>query len=482
MTKRLRTTAPGTRALALGALLFLVYASTLGLDAFLDSDYGGDEPHYLLAAQSLVDDGDLDVLDGFADRTYAAFYPYDLDMHGEPDGGRLHEPHGAGFPVLIAPAFAIGSATMVELFLAAVAAACVALAYLLARRVVADPWALGAALAVGLSPPFIAYGSTVYPELTAGAALAGAALLALRLGEAERPPRGAAFGCAALIAALPWLGTKFVPAGIVIALFAARALRGRGRRLLAIGGTQVVAASAIAYVLVNQSLYGGPTPYAADFEGESATEASFPFGYLERSYRLAALLVDRDFGLLRWAPVFALALVGGWLLRRGGSAAVSTARGLAPRARTTALLCSAVLLVQLLVAALIAPTMFGFWFPPRHLLAGLPLAVPLVALGLVRFPRAGAALAVVGVAGSVWVHLAVRLGDAGLAANRPDAPFGPLDVVFPVYGSSPLPYVVTAVVAVTLLALIVRPYADRARAAARQARHTAGVTRRRYSG
>ena len=28
---------------------------------------------------------------------------------------------------------------------------------------------------------------------------------------------------------------------------------------------------------------------------------------------------------------------------------------------------------QLLVAAFIAPTMFGFWFPPRHLLAALPL-------------------------------------------------------------------------------------------------------------
>ena len=91
-----------------------------------------------------------------------------------------------GFPLLIAPAYAIGGATGVELFLAAIAALAVALAYRLALRVAPDPWALGAAVAVGLSPPLVAYGSAVYPELAAGAALAGAALLALRLERARR--------------------------------------------------------------------------------------------------------------------------------------------------------------------------------------------------------------------------------------------------------------------------------------------------------
>ena len=480
MIDRIRATGPTARAAALAALLLCVYASTLGLDAFLDSDYGGDEPHYLLAAGSLLDDGDLDVLDDYRAGEYAAFYPYPLDMHGAPREGSLHEPHGVGFPVTIAPAFALGGAAAVELLLAAAAAVGMALAYLLARRVTDDPWALGAALAVGLSPPLVAYGSAVYPELAAGAALAGAALLALRL--QERPSRGAALGCTALIAVLPWLGAKFVPAAVVIGVFAVRALRRRSRRMLAFAGLQVVAVSAIAYVLVNQAVYGGPTPYAADFEGETATDASFPWGYVERSYRLIALFVDREYGLLRWAPVFALALVGVWLLLRARPARSPGGHATGPRARTAALLCASVLLAQLLTAAFLAPTMFGFWFPPRHLLAGLPLAVPLVALGLHRFPRAGSALAAIGVAGSAWVWLAVRIGDAGLAAERPDAPFGPLDVILPYYGESPLPYALSGAVLLVLLALAGRAYADRARAAARHARHTAGVTRRRYSG
>ena len=94
-----------------------------------------------------------------------------------------------GFPLLIAPAYALGGPRGVELFLAAIAALAIALAYRLALRVAPDPWALGAALAVGLSPPLLAYSTAVYPELPAAAALAGATLLAVRL-STTRPVAG----------------------------------------------------------------------------------------------------------------------------------------------------------------------------------------------------------------------------------------------------------------------------------------------------
>ena len=38
-----------------------------------------------------------------------------------------------------------------------------------------------------------------------------------------------------------------------------------------------------------------------DHTGEAATDADFPGGYLERAYRLVALFLDRNYGLLRWA-------------------------------------------------------------------------------------------------------------------------------------------------------------------------------------
>jgi hypothetical protein len=464
------------RTLVLWLLLFGVYASTLGLDAFGDSDYGGDEPHYLLAAESLVEDGDVDVLDEYASRQYADFYPYDLGRHGRETEGRLNEPHGVGFPLFIAPAYALAGVKGVELLLAAVAALALALAYRLALRVAPDPWALGAALAVGLSPPLLAYGTAVYPELAAAAALAGAALLALRLD--ERISRRDAFACFLLLGALPWLGTKFTPAGLVIGGFAVRAIWRARRRTLAVGAVELSLFSVAVYVAINEAVYGGPTPYAADVPGESATDASFPGGYLDRAYRLVALFVDREYGLLRWAPVFALAFAGLWWLWCSSRDRLKRAvPGVRP-IEAAAGLCAAAVGAQLLVAAFGAPTMFGFWFPPRHLLAGLPLAVPLVAWGIRHLPRTGAALAAITVACSAWLYADVRWGDGSLVADRPDAPFGRLTDLLPLFGpDGGWGYWLAAAIGVAVGVLVLRE--------ARAARHsaqTAGATRARYSG
>src|SRR5204862_3281396 len=201
------------RSAALWLVLFAVYAGTIGMRASGDAQYAGAEPHYLLTAKSLVEDGDADLTDDYRARGYRDFYPGTLRPEGLLTRGRLDEPHGVGFPLLIAPAFAIAGAKGVEVFLAAIAALAVLLAYRLALRAVPDPWALGAALALGLSPPLIAYSTAVYPELTAAALLAGAALLALKT--ADRPNRARAYGCCALVAALPWLEPKYLIPGAV---------------------------------------------------------------------------------------------------------------------------------------------------------------------------------------------------------------------------------------------------------------------------
>src|SRR5204862_3107617 len=168
------------RSAALWLVLFAVYAGTIGLRAAGDSQYAGAEPHYLLTAKSLVDDGDVDLADDYRARGYRDFYPGTLRPEGLLTRGRLDEPHGVGFPLLIAPAFAVAGAKGVEVFLAAIAALAVLLGYRLALRVVPNPWALGATLAVGLSPPVLAYSTAGYPEMTAAALLCGATLLGLR--------------------------------------------------------------------------------------------------------------------------------------------------------------------------------------------------------------------------------------------------------------------------------------------------------------
>ena len=170
--------------------------------------------------------------------------------------GRLHEIEGIGFPLLISPAYAVAGPRGAELLLAAIGALAFVLAALLARTLVPEPWATGAALLAGLSAPALAYGGAVMPELTAGALLAGAALCALSLRHEARPgPRSAAPHArrAALArAAVP------LPA-LPVAWVSCAGRCGRGGASPACGA-EVMVASLIFYVSLNDVLYGGFTP------------------------------------------------------------------------------------------------------------------------------------------------------------------------------------------------------------------------------
>ena len=165
-----------------------------------------------------------------------------------------------------------------------------------------------------------------------------------------------------------------------------------------------------------------------------------------------ALLIDRDYGLLRWAPVFALVFVGLWFTYRSRRELLARAVPQLREMERAATMCAAAVAAQLLTAAFLAPTLYGPWFPPRYLVAGLVLAVPLVALGLRHAPRTGIALALLSVVASVWLWLDVRLGGGGLVEPRPDAPFGPLTALLPRFDDSAWPYVLAAVIGAAVVA------------------------------
>ena len=428
------------RLIALWLVLFGVYAATLGLPAARSgSEYGSDEPHYLLIAESLVSDGDLDVSDEYGTRAYADWLPGRLETNARPTGAALHEPQGAGFPLLIVPAYALGGARLVELLLAAVAALAFVLAALLARLIVPEPYASAGAAVAGLSPPAVAHATAVDPELTAGALLVAAALCALTIrrappiGDAPRADGAApALGGAAMLALLPWLGIKYaVPAAPVAAALVVWCSRS-GRRLLAIVSAELIVGSLVFYATINERLFGGPTPYSAGLPGRTPFDAEPVGEYVGRAGRLAGLWLDRDYGLLRWAPVFALVFFAGWLLwrsRRERLARLAPERATAEAAAGLAL---AICAGQILVAVFGAPTMHGDWFPARQLAAALPAAAALCAWGLRHAPRVGAALAAITLATTAWLLIARD----PLAPPSTGAPWGPLEPLFPDYRSA----------------------------------------------
>jgi hypothetical protein len=157
------------------------------------------------------------------------------------------------------------------------------------------------------------------------------------------------------------------------------------------------------YATLNESLYGGPTPWSANPPGVTATGAHTAGDYVARVPRLATVWLDPAEGLLRWAPVFALVFLAGWLLVR--SHRTGLVRAVAERAGAEAAgtLALGVVGAQLLVAAFLVPTLATHHFAALHLAPALPVAGALVAWGLRHFPRTAAVLGAITLAASAWV-------------------------------------------------------------------------------
>jgi hypothetical protein len=150
---------------------------------------------------------------------------------------------------------------------------------------------------------------------------------------------------------------------------------------------------------------------------------------------LAGLWIDRSYGMLRWAPVLALAFFAVWLLWRSRRDRLADILAVRREVEVAATLATLVCAAQVFVAVFIAPTMFGFWFPGRYLLAAFPFAVMLVAWGLRSAPRTGAALAAITLVTSVWWYVQLRIEGTGIIGPTSRAPLGPLDGALPLFGT-----------------------------------------------
>ena len=358
------------RLVALWAVLFAVYAAGIGVDA-----RSGDELVHLGIAEALIHESRV-----------------------------VDAPQGAGFALLISPARDLGGARAVELFVAALAALGFVFGALLARRIVPEPYPSAGAALAGLSAPAVAHGAAIYPEAVAGTLLAGAAVCALSAYEAPRV--APVVGGGALLAVLPWLGPLYVIPALPIAVGLYRWCR-RGRRpLLGLIAVELGAASLVTYATLNERLYGGPTPWSASRPGVTATGAQTVADYVERVPRLLTLWVDPDVGLLRWAPIFALAFLGAWLLLRSRRSGLARALAARATAEAAAWLALAVVTAQLLVAAFLVPAIDSDWFAARYLAPALPTAAALVAWGLRHTPRpVTAGLAALSLGATAWILL-----------------------------------------------------------------------------
>jgi hypothetical protein len=129
--------------------------------------------------------------------------------------------------------------------------------------------------------------------------------------------------------------------------------------------------------------------------------------------------------VLRWAPVVALAFLGGWLLWRSRRERLGRLVAEQRDAEHAAFLALAVCAGQVAVAAFALVSLGGLG---AGLVPALPCAVPLVAWGLRHAPRVGWVLGALSLLGSVGLVVGGEWAGS-------DAPWWPVAGAFPVAGS-----------------------------------------------
>jgi len=394
-------------AVALAA--FVASLAFLPAHALQTSRTAADEPQYLLTAISLAEDHSLDLADELSAARWRDFAGHDLPRQTEPTPeGREISPHDPGLPLLLAVPVAVGGWVGAKVALALVNGALAALlVWTGVRRFgVSRRLAVPVVLALTLAPPLAVYGAQVYPELPGALCIAGI----LALTGAERRRSLAVAGVVALATAAAWLSIKYVP---VAGLAASAALWGWWRRggRRAVGVTVGAAAVlGMVWAAAHVAWYGGLTPYASgDFFTENGGQLSVMGDKPDRaarSVRLLGLLVDRDFGLGAWQPLWLLVIpaIAVLLVRRPprwGSIAAPLAAGW-------------------VMATWIAVTMHGWWFPGRHLLHALPCAVLAIAWWLDRV-AVGRVVAwagvVIGIVSSLWLAAQAAFADVTLVLD-----------------------------------------------------------------
>lgn len=403
----------GRSGLLVFALCFAVYLAGIGLPATPEARFAPAETRILLTTTSLLDDGNFELTNQYREQAWRSFGGSPVQPAGVLVNGSLIEPHGFLFPALLAPAYALGGTALVQALLALITALGMVAAAALARRLVPDPWASGAVIAIGCSPPLVIAATAIRPAATCAAIVAAAALLALRV--RESPSTRSSLGAGALLALLPWIGLVGILPGAVIALALLRWLRRRSRGWIGLIAIELVLVSAVFYVSINARIFGGLTPMAAAAISDPPTGAANVAGYIDRIPRLAELFVTPQLGLLITAPLLALTFVSIALAWRSRRARLARTLPEAADVEVAAQLMTAICAAAVIGAVFFLPTLSGL-SPGEPLVVALPTAAALSSWGMRRYPKLGIVLAAIGVALTLWLLIAARVAsEAGLA-------------------------------------------------------------------
>jgi len=324
--RKVHTTLFGSVAAVVALAGLLLYGGVAWRFAGSGLFPGGDEPHYLVLAQSLWRDHDLKIENNHARGDTLEYFRLPLPPHYLERGrdGEIYSIHPVGLAIVAAPIYAAGGYYGVVAFLVCCAAGAAAGLWLAALRLTGSATAATLAwVGAAATAPFVFNSITIYPEIPAAACAMAAYLLATRRrGLGQRP--GLAAACGTLLALLPWLSSKYA---LMMAALAALALgrlwlpmtaediasedtsgtvtvvpfAQRIRVSLALGLPMVV--SVALWMAFFNWIWGSPFPSVV-----YGTQRPVRWEYFVKGG--PGLLFDQEYGIVPAAPIFAASLVG----------------------------------------------------------------------------------------------------------------------------------------------------------------------------
>jgi len=277
----------------------------------------GDETHYLMITDSIVNDFDIDINNNLiTEKTYKQFYPAELEYeraHSVPGKkeGSLYSLHSIGIPALISAVYKLSGRYGVALFMALFASLLGLFIYIFLRKnMIAERISLLGAALISLTVPLSVNSTLVLTEIPA-AIIVLYCVQALYFYRQEKP--GPAFFIFAAI--MPWLHSKLIILSVIFyAWYYITAFRKKGLSLKTEALNNIpVFFSAFLYISFYTAVSGRFAPIAlAQAYTNEAFRFIFSFKYMLKAF--SGILFDRNYGIILYNPLYIVSIWGVMLL------------------------------------------------------------------------------------------------------------------------------------------------------------------------
>jgi len=303
--QRIKISLDKTKPWRVWLLSFLVFALAATVFYARRIHLSGDEPHYIMIAQSLVDDGDFDLKNNLENKTYFKYLPVEIPLHGMVHAGKYRSFHLPGVSFLLVPFFylfnLLGGWIPASLYFRLCAALINAFFALGLFNIMKSIWPEKNNSTLFLffltTFPLVFHAIHLFPELPASTLLIYAYLH-------SRGQHKKFFLAGLLLAGIPWLHFKYVIPMFIFALFVIAGIwrssvcnKNKITNLAHFLIPPAISASLLA--LYSKMLYGSFNPTIISPEKNFF---SIPLG--PKLETLLSFFLDQRDGLLVYAPVF----------------------------------------------------------------------------------------------------------------------------------------------------------------------------------